>query len=141
MSWITVNEAYVLAAMPSELESEYATWIVANPDKADRLTEIAGSVVADFRTGLGANPSVVMESGDDTLPERCVRHCLMIIFYHLSLEMGISINMSAQTAFINAEVYMRQLYTSDAVVDRDAVGQTPSYSPEVARDSRALTLA
>jgi len=141
MSWVTVSEAYVLAAMPTELGSQYSAWITTNPDKADRLSDIVRSVVADFRAGLGANPTVVMEASDDTLPERCVQHCLMIVFYHLALEMGVSINMSAQTAFINAEVYMRQLYSSDAIIDRDSVGQTPSYSANTSRAARALTCA
>ena len=141
MSWVAMTEAYVLAAMPSEIRPEYDSWIVANPAKSGRLVEILEGVVADFRTGLTANPSVVMDSETDTLPERCPLHALAIIFYYLALEIGLSINMSAQTAFINAEVYMRQLYTSDAIVDRDALGQSPSYSTEIERDARTLALA
>ena len=140
MSWVTVDEAYVLAAMPTEIESGYSSWVVANPGKAERLGEITGNVVADFRTGLSANPSVAMDSDEDTLPERCLQHALTIIVYHLSLEMGVSINMSAQTAFINAETYLRNLYTSEAVVDRDAVGDTPSYNPNMQRAARTLAL-
>ena len=140
MSWVTVNEAYVLAAMPSEIDDRYTAWLGQNPGKADRLGEITDSVLADFRTGLNANPSVSMDAGEDTLPERCLQHALTIIVYYLSLEMGLSINMSAQRAFINAEIYMRQLYTSEAVVDRDAVGQTPSYNADVARAERTLAL-
>ena len=139
MSWVAITETFVLAAMPSEVKPEYEAWILANPDKSDRLGEIIDSVVADFRAGLSANPSVVMDSETDTLPERCIQHALAIVFYYLSLEIWLSINMSAQTAFINAEVYMRKLYTSDAVVDRDSIGETPSYEPDVTRESRALT--
>lgn len=137
MAWIAFTEAYVLAAMPSEIEARYATWIL-DPDKAGRLAEIISSVVADFRAGLAANPNIVMDSASDTLPERCLQHALVIVFYHLVLEMGVSVNMSAQTAFINAETYMRQLYHSDAVVDREAVGETPSYGAADARQVRTL---
>ena len=140
MTWVALTEAFVLAAMPTEIRPEYDAWLVANPAKADRLGEIIDSVVADFRTGLGANPSMVMDAETDTVPERCVQHALTVIFYHLTLEMGISINMSAQTAFINAETYLRRLYLSDAVVDRDAVGQTPSYEADVERSARTLAL-
>jgi hypothetical protein len=140
MSWFTVNEAYILSAMPSEIEGKYTTWLAENPDKAGRLGEIAGSVVADFRAGLSANPAVEMDSGEETLPERCLQHAVTVIVYHLSLEIGVSINMSAQTAFINAQTYMRNLYTSDAVVDRDAVGDTPTYNADVERAARTLAL-
>ena len=81
-----------------------------------------------------------MDDETDTLPERCVQHALTVVFYHLMLEMGLSVNMSAQTAFINAQVYMRQLYKSDAVVDRESVGDTPSYSTDDEHPVRLLTL-
>ena len=126
MDWVTVDETYVVAAMPTEIRARYDTW-AADPVKAARFAAIVRSIVDDFRTGLSANPSVEMEDGD-TLPERCLEHALTVIFYHLALEMGISINMSAQTAFINAQTYMRQLYTSKAVVDGEKRSETPSYA-------------
>jgi len=138
MAWTAVNEAYVLGAMPSDLGAEYSGWLTRNPGKASRLSEIAASVVADFRAGLSANPSLAMEPGEDTVPERCLQHVSTIVFYHLAMEMGISINMSAQTAFIRAEAYLRSLYTSEAVIDRDTVGQTPSYNPVTERNERVL---
>ena len=140
MTWVTFSEAFVLGAMPTEIRSAYDAWLSANPAKADRFGEIIDSVVADFRTGLAANPSMVMDDETDTLPERCVQHALTVVFYHLMLEMGLSVNMSAQTAFINAQVYMRQLYKSDAVVDRESVGDTPSYSTDDEQPVRLLTL-
>ena len=140
MAWVALTEAFILAAMPSEIRPEYDAWLVANPAKSDRLGEIIDSVVADFRAGLSANPSVVLDDAADTVPERCVQHALTVVVYHLTLEMGISINMSAQTAFINAQTYLRRLYLSDAVVDRGAVGQTPSYETDVDRSARALAL-
>ena len=138
MAWVAFNEAYVLAGMPSELDGEYSAWLAANPGKASRLGEIMASVLADFRTGLSANPSVVMDAGEDTLPERCLQHALTIVIYHLALEMGLSINMSAQRSFLSASTYLRGLYTSDAVVNRDGLGETPSYSGEVDRAARVL---
>lgn len=141
MSWVAFNEAYVLEAMPTELGPVYGTWIAQHPQKADRLRAIARTVTADFRTGLSANPWVTMDPETDRLPERCVRHALTAVFYHLSLEMGLSINMSAQTAFINAEVYMRRLYTSQAVVDGETRGQSPAFNADTARAARRLAVA
>ncbi len=136
MGWVRVNEGYILGAMPSELGPVYSGWVSAHPGKAGRLGEIAGSVIADFRAGLGANPTVVMDPEGDALPERCVKHCLVIVFYHLALEMGVSVNMSAQTAFINAEVYMRQLYLRTNVVERGFAGANPSYRADAMRRLR-----
>jgi len=138
MGWIAFDEAYVLAGLPTEIGGLYEQWLVDNPEKADRLGEIVDSVVADFRTGLSANPSITLDAGENTLPERCVQHALMIVTYHLALEMGISINMSAQRSFLTAQTYLRDLYKSDAVVNRDGDSGFPSYSGETERPARAL---
>ena len=136
--WVTVDEAYVLGAMPTELAGPYSAWIGKEPDKAGRLAEIVRGVVGDFRTGLRSNPTVVLDEGAGTLPERSVRHALNIIYYNLGLEMGLMINFSAQQGYINAEIYVRQLYTSEAVIDRDRLSDTPSYRRQVERPPRAL---
>ncbi len=138
MDWIEFTEVYVLAAMPTDMRTAYDAWVVAHPGKEGRLAEIAGQVLADFRSGLSANPSVVMEADEDLLAERCVPHALTIVFYNLMLEMGLAINMSAQTAFSNAEVYLRRLYESDEILDGAAMSQTPSYESEIEREARLL---
>ena len=138
VGWVTVDEAYVLGAMPTELVAPYTAWLSGNPDKADRLAAITRGVVADFRTGLRSNPTVVMAPGADELPERAVRHALNIIFYNLGLEMGLTINFSAQQGFVNAEIYARQLYTSEALIDPERLSDTPSYRRQVQREARAL---
>ena len=46
------------------------------------------------------------------------------------MEMGLSINMSGMTAFNNAQVYLRRLYTSDEVLS-GAVSASPSYRARV----------
>ena len=130
MTWIEVNEAYALGAMPSEVRTAYDKWLVSYPGKAGRLSAVCGQVVADFRTGLGSNPNMVMEDGDAMVPSQCVPHATTIVFYHLMLEMGVAVNVSAQTAFINAEVYLRRLYLSDAQVEGAVVSRSPSYSTD-----------
>ncbi len=138
VSWVRVDESYVLGAMPSELIGPYGTWTTSHPDKSGRLAEITQGVVSDFRTGLNSNPTVVMAPGADELPERAVRHALNIIFYNLALEMGLTINYSAQQGFINAEIYARQLYSTDALIDPDRMSDTPLYRRNVQREARAL---
>ena len=51
MSWVSVNEAYVLAAMPSELGPVYATWLVDHPEKAERLWELRRRVIEQVAAG------------------------------------------------------------------------------------------
>jgi hypothetical protein len=138
MGWIAFDGAYVLAGLPTEIAALYDQWIIDNPEKADRLGEIVDSVVADFRTGLSANPSVTLDAGENTLPERCVQHALTIVTYHLALEVGLSINMSAQRSFVAAQTYLRDLYKSDAVVNRDSESGVPSYSVDTERMARTL---
>jgi hypothetical protein len=135
--WIEFSETYVLGAMPSDVATAYGVWLTAHPAKAGRLGEIVGQVLADFRTGLSANPNVTMDADAAKLEVRCVPHSLTTVIYHLMLEMGLSVNMSAQTAFNNAQVYLRRLYTSDEVLDAE-VSRTPSYVTGVRHAPRAL---
>lgn len=137
MEWIDFTEEYALGAMPSDVRTVYDAWVAAHPEKAGRLEAIAGQVLADFRSGLSANPSVEMDGDEAKLHERCVPHALTTVIYHLMLEMGVAINMSAQTAFNNAQVYLRRLYTSEVVLDA-AVSRTPSYEAEVERAERTI---
>ncbi len=136
-AWIKFSETYVLGAMPSDVATAYGAWLTAHPAKAGRLGEIVGQVLADFRTGLSANPNVPMDEDETKLEIRCVPHALASVVYHLMMEMGLSINMSGMTAFNNAQVYLRRLYTSDEVLS-GAVSLSPSYVTGVQRPERAL---
>ncbi len=138
MAWVTVDAAYVISAMPAELLGPYNAWIAGTPEKAERLAAIARGVVSDFRTGLKSNPTVVMALGADELPERAVRHALNIVFYNLALEMGLTVNYSALQAFVNAEIYARQLYGQEAMIDPERLSDAPSYRGSVPREARAL---
>jgi len=138
MEWVACTEAYVLVAMPTEVRTAYDKWLVTFPSKAGRLGVLGGQVVEDFRRALGSNPNVTLEDGDDLLPKQCVPHAMTVIFYHLMLEMGVAVNLSAQTAFSNAQVYLRRLYVSDAVMDGAALSKTPSYVAGLSRVPRVL---
>ena len=102
-----------------------------------RLATVVSQVLADFRTGLSANPHVRLDDDPAKLEIRCVTHALAIVVYHLMMEMGLPINMSGMTAFSNAQVYLRRLYTSDGMLD-EAMSQTPSYAPRLRRPGRML---
>ncbi len=136
--WSTFDEAYVLGALPSDVGSAYAAWIAANPGKSQRLGLIVEQVRADFRGGLSANPNGTMDPDPETLHPRCVPHALTVVVYHLTLEMGLPINTSAQTAFINAQVYLRRLYTSEVALLDGAVSRSPSYRPGPERPPKSL---
>ncbi|MDD5706467.1 MAG: hypothetical protein PHR35_11105 [Kiritimatiellae bacterium] len=135
--WVEFTETYVLAAMPSDVSLAYTAWIGAHPEKAERLEAIAGQVLADFRSGLSANPYIEIDEDEGKLLERCVPHALTTVIYHLMLEMGMSVNMSAQTAFNNAQVYLRRLYLSDEALDGGG-GGTPAYKTGIEREERVL---
>ena len=64
MTWVDFSKTYVLGAMPSEIKGPYEAWIAAHVEKAGRLAELTGQVAADFRSGLAANPNMVMQPGE-----------------------------------------------------------------------------
>jgi hypothetical protein len=72
--WIEFSETYVLGAMPLDVATAYGAWLTAHPAKAGQLGEMVGQVLADFQTGLSANPDVQMEL-------RCVPHALSTAVY------------------------------------------------------------
>ena len=63
--WIEFSEAYVIGAMPSDVGTAYGAWLVAHPAKAGRLAAVVGQVLADFRSGLSANPHVRVDDRYD----------------------------------------------------------------------------
>ena len=47
MAWTVLDEAKVLADCPTDLRPDYDQWLVDYPDKAGRLAEITGGIVAE----------------------------------------------------------------------------------------------
>ena len=85
--WITVDEAYVLGAMPGTLRTAYNTWILSHPTKAGRLAAVISGIVADFREGLRREAVETLSGNAAALPERCVRHAAAFVYFHIGVEM------------------------------------------------------
>jgi hypothetical protein len=51
--------------MPSDVGTAYGAWLASHPEKAGRLAAVVGQVLADFRTGLSANPHVRVDDRYD----------------------------------------------------------------------------
>ena len=86
-TWITVNEAYVLGAMPASVRLAYEAWLTTYPGKAGRLAALTSGVVSDFREGLRREGVEVLDANAAALPERCVRHAGAFVYFHLGVEM------------------------------------------------------
>ena len=124
--WIEFGEGYVLGALPSDVGAAYAAWLTAHPAKAGRLGEIVDQVLADFRTGLSANPNVPMDEDETKLEIRCVPHALASVVYHLMMEMGLSINMSGMAQGMTLAALPG--YDALAAVEEAVAGEVPVYA-------------
>ncbi len=131
-AWITVDEAYLLGAMPTALRTAYDDWLAANPSKAGRLAALTAGVVADFREGLRREGAEALDREADRLPERCLRHAVACVCSHLAVEMG-----EEEFAAGSKALAVR----AGKVLDRMLAGRgpagTPRYRARVPREARA----
>ncbi len=132
MSWSPVTSESTQSAFSPALAADYQQWLVANPDKADRLDAIIDMVVGEFRAALESNPETVMDTTEGTLPPACLRHAANIIIFQLKGEMDKTLTEAENAAAIRADVFLRGIWMESIPAGSEAVPQTPSYAqPEV----------
>ena len=131
-AWITIDEAYVLGAMPTALRTAYDAWLAANPAKEGRLAALAAGVVADFREGVRREGAEALDEDTATLPERCARHAAACACFHLAVEMGAALEADA----------LREFEVARAELDRlracPAASGTPRYGKAAERPAREI---
>jgi hypothetical protein len=146
VTWIVVDAAYVLGAMPTALRAEYDAWLVANPAKAGRLAAIVSGVVAGFRDCLNRDPSVDVSTSASYLADHCTRHAVIISCYLVALEMGTVLGLDMQLAYAESEKYLRWLrnavygvaaiarykgFLEGQIPAEEEATPTPSYAPRI----------
>jgi hypothetical protein len=137
MEWIALNETQVLADLPTELDSLYTAWLVANPTKATRLAEITANTVEEFRVAITSNPANVLDDDTTKIPQSCVRAAETIIYYSLMMEMGISIKAEALQSMTRAEMFLRMVGYKHLTTESAATTTTkpiPIYTAPEDRD-------
>lgn len=130
MEWITLDAATVTAHLPTDLAGLYATWLAENPDKANRLAEITANTVAELRDNIRSNPANTLDPDPAKIPQSAIRHAESIIFFQLSMEMGLDIDTEGTQSMTRADMFLRQIsYNHFATTGGEsAEGPTPLYT-------------
>lgn len=142
MDWIILDAATVAAHLPADLAEHYATWLAANPDKAGRLGEIVANTVAEFRDNIRSNPANTLDPDEAALPQSCVRHAENIIFFQLSMELGLDLDTEGTQSMTRADIFLRQIaYKRFTTSGGDAAtSPSPAYAVPETPTGRALPL-
>lgn len=109
MIWVEVTTEDVLANMPTDVHEHYTEWLVAHPDKSDRLDMLTANTLREFRDALKSNHANQVDARSTYLPQSAVRHCENIIIFTLAMEMGLKLSGAANSARTSADVFLRQI--------------------------------
>jgi len=109
MIWVEITLADVIAHLPTDIKIHYEQWLVAYPEKADRLVTLTDNTIREFRDAIKSNPANVVDPRETYLPQSAVRHCESIIIFNLAMEMGVVIDSSGNSARTSADVFLRQI--------------------------------
>ncbi|HOW98890.1 MAG TPA: hypothetical protein PK634_14000 [Kiritimatiellia bacterium] len=125
----------MLADFPSELQPLYETWLSENPDKAGQLASIISNTAAEIRALIASNPTNTLDEDETKIPLSLLRQAETLIYFTLSMEMGVSIAPEANQAMIRAEITLRTLVYGRYLVSGGSSASQPSplYNPEPER--------
>lgn len=137
-TWTPITLSVVLNALPSDLETQRAAWVLAHPEKANRLAEIVDEVRAAFRDAVQSNPANVMDAATDTVPNAGLRHALNLAMFSLAMEMGATLDANANDVVTRADIWLRMVANGSIPIACDAAvrGGTPSYRVPAEREPR-----
>lgn len=112
MLWISITGSYVLSVMPITNKALFDAWILANPQKAERIEQIVSSVVSKFRAALLTNSQNTMDADTSKLPQPMVRDAEVLAFAALYQEMEKELTSIEQSQTIRAEISLRSYFIS-----------------------------
>jgi hypothetical protein len=130
VDWVTLDAATVTSHLPTDLAAQYQAWVTANPDKATRLAQITANTVAEVRDNIRSNPANTLDPDTSKIPQSATRHAESIIFFQLSMEMGLDIDTEGTQSMTRADMFLRQIsYNHFTTTGGDAAeGPTPGYT-------------
>lgn len=145
MEWVQLTQAVAEGAMPTasvsanSLEAAYDAWLLADPAKAGRLSEIRLNILARVRDAILTNRANTVPDDRETIPRSCVQASLDLIWHALAMEMGIDISSSGSQAMIRADLFIRQIaYGHFVVENQDGGAPSPSFVNPAASQGRRL---
>ena len=118
----------------------YDGWILANPDKEERVQELIANLVMEFRSGIESNRRNVLDPDPAKLPQTCVRYCEQLCLFEICGEMGATLTEAEMLSASKAEIFLRYTYSGRFFItggDGDG-GGSPSYETGVVHEARAL---
>lgn len=87
-AWVEFTVAAVQNAMPTDLAALYASWVDANPGKANRLAELVAEELTTVREAVAANPANALDPNMNMVPATGFRHALNTVMFNVGMEMG-----------------------------------------------------
>jgi hypothetical protein len=128
-AWTELTVAVVRNAFPTDLATLYASWVDANPAKANRLNEIIAEVLRTFRTAVEANPANRLDENSDTVPSTGFLHALHTVIFCIGMEMGVQFAPEVYGLNVQANIWLRMVQNGGIPVDTTEGEGSPSYRP------------
>ena len=67
-TWTVLTAAVVLNGLPTAMRTAYDDWLVANPEKADRLEELTDEAVATCRAAVESGSPLGLDPDETAIP-------------------------------------------------------------------------
>lgn len=140
MQWVTMDRARIVGAFSTARRQMYDGWILANPDKLERVDETIANLVMEFRSGIEANPRNKLDPDPAKLPQTCVRYCEELCTFEICMEMGAALNDGDLLSVGKAEIFLRYMYSGRFFITGGlgSAGPTPSYAATGKQGARRL---
>ena len=126
-AWTALTVETVLNAMPSDLKTLYASWVEANPSKANRLGELVDEVRRTFRSAVEANPANQLDVNPETVPVTGFRHAINSVIFNLGMEMGAEFSSAVDGLITRADIWLRMVQNGGIPIDSAAGEDSPTY--------------
>jgi len=129
-NWVQLTEAEVADSMPADMIPVYDAWIVANPDKADRLAELTAEAVAVCRTAVASGSPWALDPDETKIPTSGFRHMINTVIFNLGMEMSFDFVPDFYSLVTRADIWLRGVQIGSITVPAaDGTLPSPSYEP------------
>ena len=141
-TWTPFTDDVVLAAMSVDMRTAYDAWIVAHPEKADRLMVLVADTLANFRDAVAANLANWIDPELDTVPSVGLRHAVNVTLFSLAAEMSFTLPAELATQVTRADIWLRLVQNGTIPIPQDPSqrGGHPSYHTPAEREPRPVAV-
>jgi hypothetical protein len=126
--WKELTVSYIESIMNPTVYASYQQWLLDNPEKTGRLSDIIANTTTEYRSAMAANAAPVPSTSETAIHESCVRHAQTTILFELKKEIGLSISEAENAAAIRADVFLRAVWMGSIPITA-STQPSPSYAP------------